>query len=70
MEVLCCKAAKKKKDKKLKDIIEDNLSEKNEDSELYPNEFDKFDFTKLTEEENSSEKSEKSDEDNIQPTQG
>ena len=41
-----------------------------EDAEVYPGEFDTFDFTKLTDEDNSAEKSERSDEDDKNPTQG
>lgn len=68
MEILCCQA-KKKEDRKKKKTPEKQLDDK-EDSEVYPGEFDTFDFTKLTDEDNSAEKSERSDEDDKNPTQG
>lgn len=66
MEILCCHA-KKKDDRKKKKSPEELLDNK-EDSVLYPGEFDTFDFTKLTDEDNSAEKSERSDEDDKLPT--
>ena len=69
MEILCCQSAKKKDDRKKKKTTVE-LSDIKEDSEVYPGEFDVFDFTKLTDEDNSAEKSERSDEDDKNPTQG
>ena len=70
MEVLCCQAPKKKDDRKVKKNREKNVEDKL-DSEIYPGEFDPFDFSKLIEEDNSSDKSVKSDdEDDKNPTQG